>query len=61
MGTRRAWILTGHRDSSDTYVHRLIEADAPQIPIPSFIEKSEWMEAFDDFHRVYPDLNCETS
>ena len=40
---------------------QLIEADAPQIPIPSFIEKSEWMEAFDDFRRVYPGLNCETS
>ena len=35
---------------------QLIEADTPQIPIPSFIEKSEWLESIDDFRRVYPDL-----
>ena len=39
---------------------QFVEADAPQIPITSFIEKSEWLEAFDDFRRVYPDLSRET-
>lgn len=35
---------------------QFIEADAPQIPIPSFIEKAEWLESADEFRKVYPDL-----
>ena len=37
-----------------------LEAGVPQVPIPSFVEKSDWLRAFDDFRRVYPDLNRET-
>ena len=39
---------------------QFIEAGAPRMPIPSFVEKSDWLRAFDDFRRVYPDLNRET-
>ncbi len=39
---------------------QLIEAGAWQVPIPSFIEKSEWLSAFDDLRRLHPDLNRET-
>lgn len=39
---------------------KLIEAGVPQVPIPTFIEKSEWIGVFNDYLRIHPDLSLET-